>query len=262
MAINPNSVGTASSPSVASWTSKDALLYALGIGCGVDDLQFTTENSARIDQRMFPTMVVTLAEVSGVFAHIGTFDPARVVHGEQRITWHGPLPVAGSVTARSLDAATGELVFETMMSAFIRGEGGWGGDRGRAEPRCQAPDRDPDHVVPYRTSANQALIYRLSGDRNPLHSDPAFASLAGFDRPILHGLCSYGMSARALLAELCGSDPERFVSMEGRFTSPVFPGEELTVSIWRLGDGVAVFRTAAATDGRVVIDNGGCGFRP
>jgi acyl dehydratase len=105
------------------------------------------------------------------------------------------------------------------------------------------------------TRPEQALIYRLSGDRNPLHSDPSFAALAGFDRPILHGLCTYGFTGRALLRELCDADPARFRSMEGRFSSPVVPGEELTVEMWRTGDGSAVFRTLGG-DGRVVIDSG------
>ena len=103
---------------------------------------------------------------------------------------------------------------------FIRGEGGWGGDRGPSGGRNAAPERAPDHVVTYDTRADQALTYRLSGDRNPLHSDPAFAAMAGFDRPILHGLCTYGFTGRALLHTLCGGDPARFTSMEGRFSPP------------------------------------------
>jgi acyl dehydratase len=145
------------------------------------------------------------------------------------------------------------------MSAFIRGEGGWGGERGPSGPRNEAPDRDPDATITYPTRPEQALVYRLSGDRNPLHSDPSFAALAGFDRPILHGLCTYGFTGRALLHELCGSDPARFRSMEGRFSSPVMPGEELTVQVWRTGDGQAVYRTLASGD-RVVLDSGAVTF--
>jgi acyl dehydratase len=109
------------------------------------------------------------------------------------------------------------------------------------------------------TRPEQALVYRLSGDRNPLHSDPAFAQFAGFDRPILHGLCTYGFAGRALLQRLCDGDPSRFGSIEGRFSSPVFPGEELTTEIWRTGDGTAVFRVLASGD-RVVFDAGGCTY--
>jgi acyl dehydratase len=120
------------------------------------------------------------------------------------------------------------------------------------------PEREPDEVVTYQTRPDQALTYRLSGDRNPLHSDPKFAAMGGFDRPILHGLCTYGFTGRALLHALCGSDPARFKSMEGRFSSPVMPGEALTVKMWKDGDS-AVFQTSG-DDGRVVIDAGLCTF--
>jgi len=140
------------------------------------------------------------------------------------------------------------------MSAFIRGEGGWGGDRGPSGAQNVPPERGPGHTITYQTSPDQALIYRLSGDRNPLHSDPSFATAAGFDKPILHGLCSYGFTGRALLHALCGSESARFKSMEGRFSSPVIPGEALTVAIWTTGDGEAVFTTSVGD--RVVIDQG------
>ena len=275
MPINPDAVGSTSEAATSSWHSKDALLYALGVGAGVDDLAFTTENSMNVTQRALPTMVVTLADVSGVFGSIGSFNPAMLVHGEQRITLHRELPVSGSastvaeitgifdkgkgavveITARSVDPASGEPMFDTVMSAFIRGEGGWGGDRGPSGPQNVAPERDADEVVTLQTTADQALIYRLSGDRNPLHSDPGFAALAGFDRPILHGLCTYGFTGRALLGTLCDGDPAVFKHMEGRFSSPVFPGEALTVRIWRTGDGEAVYRTEGG-DGRTVLDSG------
>ena len=138
---------------------------------------------------------------------------------------------------------------------FIRGEGGWGGDRGPSGSRNTPPERAPDHSLSYRTRADQALIYRLSGDRNPLHSDPKFAEMAGFDRPILHGMCTYGFTGRALLHTLCGSDPARFRSMEGRFASPVFPGEELTIEMWVVADGECTFHTRGE-DGRVVLAGG------
>jgi len=275
MPINPDAVGSTSPAATSSWTSKDSLLYALGVGAGVDDLAFTTENSINITQRALPTMVVTIADVSGVFSEIGSFNPAMLVHGEQRITLHRELPVAGSattvgeitaiydkgkgavieVTGRASDPETGAPLFDTVMTAFIRGEGGWGGGRGPSGPQNVAPNREPDHIVLLQTSPDQALLYRLSGDRNPLHSDPSFAAFAGFDRPILHGLCTYGFAGRALLGSLCDGDPARFTHMEGRFSSPVFPGEQLTVRIWNTGDGEAVYTTSGA-DGRVVIDSG------
>jgi acyl dehydratase len=142
---------------------------------------------------------------------------------------------------------------------FCRGEGGWGGERGPSE-KLAYPDRAADHEITYATRADQALTYRLSGDRNPLHSDPSFAAMGGFDRPILHGLCTWGFTGRALLHSLCGSDPSRFRSMNSRFSKPVFPGDTLIVSIWVDGNS-AVFRTHNGA-GEVVIDQGRFEFRP
>ena len=284
MAINPDAVGTTGTPVESSWTSKDGLLYAVGVGAGQDpldrrELPFVGENSIDVAQRILPTMVVTLPDVSGAFANIGSFNPAMLVHGEERIVLHREIPVEGTVstvaeisaiwdkgkgavvevTSTSTMKGESEPLFEVVMSAFIRGEGDFGGERGPSGPRNVAPDRAADAVIALSTRPEQALIYRLSGDRNPLHSDPSFAALAGFDRPILHGLCTYGFTGRALLHELCGSDPARFRSMEGRFSSPVMPGEELTVEIWRTGDSSAVFRTLASGD-RVVLDSGAVTF--
>jgi len=139
------------------------------------------------------------------------------------------------------------------MSAFIRGEGGWGGDRGPSGPRNAPPERAPDHVVSYPTRGDQALLYRLNGDRNPLHADPWFAKMGGFDTPILHGLCTYGFTGRALLSAVCDNDTTRFKSMEGRFASPVLPGQQLDVSIW-VDDAHAFFVTKVGDT--VVLDSG------
>ena len=149
----------------------------------------------------------------------------------------------------------GQPAFKVKMGAFIRGEGGFGDSRGpELPPRVKAPEKAPDHEVTYETRADQALLYRLSGDRNPLHADPAFAALAGFPKPILHGLCTYGVTGRALLHAVCGSDPAKFKGMDARFSKPVMPGDTLTVRIWNDGDG-AIFQTVTQ-DGTVVIDNG------
>lgn len=280
MPINPDAVGTRGEPTETSWGSKDGLLYAVGVGAGQDpldpaELPFVSENSADVDQRILPTMAVTLPDVGGAFSAIGSFNPAMLVHGEERIVLHREMPVRGTIstvaevtaiydkgkgavaeiTSRCVLVESGEPLFEVVMTAFIRGEGGWGGDRGPSGSRNVVPERAPDHTIELTTRPEQALIYRLSGDRNPLHSDPSFAAMAGFDRPILHGLCTYGFTGRALLRELCGSDPARFRSMEGRFSSPVMPGESLTVEIWRTEPGAAVYRTLASGD-RLVLDAG------
>ncbi len=283
MPINPDAVGTRSQPERRRWSSKDSLIYALGVGAGAQDplaeLEFTTENSQDVSQRALPTMPVVLgAGVAGAYASIGSFNPAMLVHGEQSVALARELPVEGELEAATevvgvYDKGSGALVvtettaslvddgqplFTTRSGAFIRGEGGFGGDRGPSSTFA-APERAPDHEVAYPTRTDQALLYRLSGDRNPLHSDPKFAAMAGFDRPILHGLCTYGFTGRGLLQALCGGDPALFRSMTGRFSSPVFPGETLTVRIWVEGEGRALFQTAGG-DGRVVLDAGQVAF--
>ena len=161
------------------------------------------------------------------------------------------------MTSESTLVATGKPLLKTVMSAFIRGEGDFGGERGPSAS-FEAPSREPDHQVSYATRDDQALLYRLSGDRNPLHSDPSFAKMGGFDRPILHGLCTYGFTGRALLASLCDGDPSRFKSMYGRFSKPVLPGETLTVNMWVDGNECA-FQTKNQ-DGDVVLDCGNATF--
>jgi acyl dehydratase len=250
-------------------------LYALGVGAGLDELSFTTEKQ----QQVLPTMAVVLGARGAVpLEKIGSFNPAMLVHGEQAIELARPLPPDGTLKttgkivalydkgkgavvvseAESVDAATGELLFRTRSSAFIRGEGGFGGDRGPSGPSYELPARKADHEITYQTRPDQALLYRLSGDRNPLHSDPEFAKLAGFPRPILHGLCTYGFTGRALVHALCGGDPARFKGMEGRFSKPVYPGEALTIKMWV--DGTRCLFQTLNDAGEVVLDQGRASF--
>jgi acyl dehydratase len=279
MALDHSLVGVAGEPHERSWTSADALLYAVAVGAGLGDplreLEFTTENSAGIEQKVLPTFGVLVAR-GGAGRPLGSFDRARLVHAEQAFELHRPLPVAGTARTAStvtgiydkgsgalvvtqnvaVDAATGDPLVTSTSSAFISGEGGFGGERGPRDgsERWESPERDPDLRIEQPTRPEQALLYRLTGDRNPLHTDPKFAARGGFSVPILHGLCTYGITGRALLHALCDSDPARFGSMSGRFTRPVLPGETLIVSIWR-EDGGALFQTAKQ-DGTVVIDRG------
>ena len=279
MPINPDAVGSTSEPIEASWNSKDALLYAVGIGAGHDDLPFTTENSNDTEQLVYPTFPVVVGWGRGsAMGKIGSFNPALLVHGQQAVTLHRPIPIEGTVTLTSkiigiydkgsaavvvsetVAVMDGEPLYTNVGSSFMRGEGGWGGDRGPSGPKNVPPERPCDQKVTYVTDRDQAFVYRLSGDRNALHTDPAFAAMGGFDTPILHGLCSYGFTARALLSALCDNDPARFQHIEGRFASPVIPGDALTVRMWSTESGEAMFTTSAAPAGggdeRVVIDQG------
>tara|TARA_Y100000310_G_scaffold336846_1_gene422445 strand:- start:1954 stop:2781 length:828 start_codon:yes stop_codon:yes gene_type:complete len=269
MAIDPGAVGLAGGPVERSWTSKDCLLYAVGVGAGLEELQFATEKN----QQVLPTFAVIVGGGGSPLNQVGEFNMAMLVHGEQGIELYKPIPADGSLTStgrieaiwdkgsgavietssESRDVASGELLFKTTSSMFVRGAGGFGGERGPSTEKYVF-DREPDHQVEYATRPDQALTYRLSGDRNPLHSDPEFAKLGGFDTPILHGLCTYGFTGRALLHTLCGSNPERFKSMTGRFSRPVIPGDVLTISIWVEGSS-AKFQTH--TDkGEIVLDQG------
>jgi acyl dehydratase len=282
MALDHSLVGEPGEPHERSWTSKDALLYAVGVGAGLGDplreLQFTTENTSGVIQQVLPTFAVLISQAA-VRRNLGDFDRALLVHAEQSFELHRPLPVAGTVRTvstvtgiydkgsgalitvenQAVDAATGEPMVTARSGTFIRGEGGFGGERGSSEP-WERPERPPDHEVTLQTRQEQALIYRLSGDRNPLHADPAFAARGGFSRPILHGLCTYGVAGRVLVAELGGGDASKIKAVGARFTSPVFPGETLTTSVWRTEPGHAVFRTeAAGADGsnaRLVLEDG------
>ena len=277
MALDHGVVGVERGPWTRSWTSTDSLTYALGVGAGqldpTQELAFTTENTAGVTQQALPTYAIVIAQFGGPQSGLEGVDFTQLLHAEQSLTLHRPMPVEGSVSLTStitdiFDKGKGALVvnevtatdpddgaplFTTRSSVFIRGEGGFGGDRGPSAT-FSVPDRPADAELRFPTSVNQALVYRLSGDRNPLHTDPAFAAAGGFDRPILHGLATYGIAVRLLVNEFCNGDASRVRSISGRFTKPVWPGEELVVSAWADGETV-LFRTANG-DGYVVVDHG------
>jgi 3-hydroxyacyl-CoA dehydrogenase/3a,7a,12a-trihydroxy-5b-cholest-24-enoyl-CoA hydratase len=274
MALDLSVVGKPFAPMTFEYTDREVMLYALGIGAGTDDLEFTFEKNLKV----YPTFAVipAFSALAGL-GQVLTFNWAMLLHGEQHIELKGPIPPAGKLTTVGVvraiyDKGSGALVvvdaetkdgdgkplFVNTFGAFIRGEGGFGGDRGPGGPKNVAPQRAPDAVVEMQTRPDQALIYRLSGDRNPLHADPDFAKLAGFDRPILHGLCSFGHAGRAVLKTFCGNDPARLKSLEVRFSGAVFPGDTIVTEMWKESDtqvilqcktqrGDVVLSSAAAT---------------
>jgi acyl dehydratase len=286
--IDPGSLGATTSPRTVTWTDRDTLLYALGVGAGAEDLSLTTENSHGVDQQVLPTFAVIVAAGFDVLPRLGKVSYGRMLHGSQEIRVHRPLLPAGSLTVvseiaalqdkgegrnaivtlagRGCDPDTGDLVAETFTTLVFRGHGGFGGEPGQRAATVEIPDRAPDVRIEDGTDERLPLVYRLSGDRNPLHSDPWFAKeKAGFPRTILHGLCTYGIAGRALVRAVCDGDAARLTGVAATFTAPVFPGERLATSIWRTGDDGALFRTEAiGADGaaRTVLDAGHADLRP
>ncbi|EPX77100.1 MaoC/PaaZ C-terminal domain-containing protein [Litoreibacter arenae] len=266
-----------------SYGPRDAAQYALSIGMGQDPMdmsQLAYVGGLQDDIRVMPA-------IANVLGHPGFWlsDPAtgvdalRVVHGEQGMTVHAPIPVEATIRAKTRvtglidkgegrgallysekeihDEATGTLLATCRGTTFLRGDGGYGGASDTPKPVHQLPDTAPDHVFETQTRPEQALLYRWNADPNPLHLDPRVAEGAGFERPILHGLCTFGCAAHALLATLCDYDAGRFGAMDARFTAHVFPGETLRTEVWKDGS----FRTIVTERDKVAIGNGLFQFR-
>ncbi|MFJ8532892.1 MaoC/PaaZ C-terminal domain-containing protein [Streptomyces sp. NPDC093591] len=260
-----------------AWTSKDVQLYHLGIGAGtpatdLDELRYTLESRLHV----LPSFATVAGSGSpGVINGLSMpgieVDLARVLHGGQTLTIHRPIPAAGTATATGRIAAVYDkgkaavLVMRTDVAdadgplwtndaqIFVRGEGGWGGDRGPSA-RLEPPAGEPTRTVERPVREDQALLYRLSGDWNPLHADPEFAKVAGFERPILHGLCTYGMTLKAVVDTLLGGDVTRVRSYTTRFAGVVYPGETLRIRMWRQeGDAVRVAVSAVERDDAPVL---------
>lgn len=245
-----------------SWTASDVLLYHLGIGAGsrqgdnldAGALRYTLDDASLQVLPSFGVVAPTFHETDPPPLDLPGCDInlAQVVHGSQSISVSGPLPTSGTASVRTTltdvwdkgkaaviwqegvatSEETGAELWRVRSSIFVKGEGGWGGDRGSATP-VVVPDREPDLVSTYAVTPQQALLYRLCGDRNPLHADPDFAQGAGFPAPILHGLCSYGIVLRELTDGLLEGDAARVGGFTGRFAGVVFPGETIRVAGWR-----------------------------
>lgn len=280
MAIDTSAVGNEAEPFIRTWDSRDALLYAISVGAGQDDaareLQFTTQNTGSLHQRVIPSFVVHLVQAGlGKLLPFGEYKRSALVHAEQSFTLHRELPAEGSVRVSARiaaiadkgsgalvhiettveDTATGEHVASTRLGYFVRGEGGFGGVHGRVEQMAWVePIGEPDRIICVPTRTDQALLYRLNGDFNPLHSDPDVAAAAGFARPILHGLATYGIATRVLMKEYAGENPARVGSVDARFVAPVLPGQSLTLKAWDSQDG-AMFQLVN-DQGKPVLDKG------
>lgn len=249
------------------------MLYALGVGAGVNDLAFTTNNTMGVTQRMVPTMPVTLGVDFSVLKRAGKFDWAKLLHAEQRVEILADIPVEGEadavteitemwdkgkaalIVARTTGTSSdGNPLWRSSAGLFIKGVGGWGGERGpSAKPEVDEIPAGTAKTITYETRPEQALIYRLSGDYNPLHSDPAFAARAGMDRPILHGLCTFGFAGRAVL-EVAGGGAS-LASMSARFAGPVWPGDRLDVDLWT-PDQQTVRFAVRGREGKQVLTDG------
>jgi len=278
--IDPQQLLAAKIPEVEQrYNWRDCVLYSLGIGVGVDpmdeaDLAFLVETAPKVH----PAMANVLG-YPGFWMRDPAFglDWVKTVHGEHAVRIHRALPAEGHVRGVSRivdlvdkgkgrgaliyvereirDEDSGELLATVQQTVFCRGDGGFGG-KSEAPAVHALPERAPDTSIDVPTSPQGALIYRLSGDYNPLHSDPQAARAAGFERPILHGLATFGASCHGLMKRLCDSDPSAVRALSGRFSAPVFPGEQLRIEIWREGGGRFSYRTSVPARGVVVVNNG------
>jgi len=264
---------------VQSYSRRDTMLYALGLGLSMDpldeaQLRFTYEENLLA----LPSMAVVLASPGfWVKDPESGIDWVRVLHGEQGLEIHRPLPAEATVAATNkvteivdkgagrgalilqqrtvVDQASGEALATLYSTTFARGDGGFGGPAEGGRPVHALPERVADSFIDLPTLPQAALIYRLSGDYNPLHADPKVAAAAGFRAPILHGLCTLGVAAHAILKSQCDYDPARFKSLALRFSAPVYPGETIRTEMWREGDAVS-FRARVVERDVVVLNNG------
>jgi len=277
MGFDPDIVGRTGEVTRHEWTARDTSLYALGIGAGAatgTDLRYLVENLTGGSQRAYPMMALALGTSFADRPSFGPIDRSQFLHAGQELALHRELPPSGTVQLQAevtgvYDQGTGAIItwqtqaelitdrgpepaFTLNASGFLRGAGGFGGPRFDASSQPSVPARAPDRVLSAFTHPDQALLYRLSGDLNPLHADPAIASAGGFERPILHGLCVLGIAARTILDHLGRADLR---GLQCRFTAVVFPGERLSVHTWRDEPDVVAFQVRNERDA-VVVDRG------
>jgi len=273
MALNLDAIGKKIGPIRRDYTWKDVVLYALGVGAGFDELEYCYEERLKV----IPSF--SIASVFGFLAEVAmssNADLSGILHGAQEIIFHNPIPKDGTLITEGAithmyDKGTGkgalvvaeadtyhsngQKLFTNVFTLFARKDGGFGGDPGPSDT-VRFPDRPPDFEEPARPSPDQPLLYRLSGDVFQLHVDPDFARASGFERPIMHGLCTHGFACRAVIKHLFPGEPERMNRFAVRFSRPLYPGVPFTTRIWKLEEGRALFRTVNDETGEVVIDNG------
>lgn len=274
MALDSSALGRTTEPLTYDYDFRDVVLYALGVGATRDrDLPFLYEKHG---PKVLPTfgVVPAFACLEKVLPFVGG-DFRGVVHNKQSLRVHGTLPASGTLTSvgkvlgvydmkrfgictfgTETRDASGTLLVETESQILFRFDGNFGGARPPSEPRNKVPEGEPLFCVVEKTSLEQALLYRLSGDLNPLHADPEIAKEVGFDNPILHGLCTFGIAGRALVTHACGGDETKLRSLSGQFRRPVFPGESLIVSAWQTEGGLVVRVAAEDKPDDFVFTNG------
>ena len=281
MPIDPGTaLGATIAPYSSSWDADDVILYHLGIGAGLGKPTDAAELAYTYEQKLvvLPSFAVVPAFQGLMMAVTGqvpglAVNPVMVLHGEQDVEIHKPIPTATTVEHRSRVASlydkgkaalftietesgpAGDPLFTNRFTIFARGEGGFGGDTNSPTPGNEPPGREPDTVVESPTMSHQALIYRLSGDKNPLHADPDFAKLGGFDTPILHGLCTFGIVCKAVVDTVLGGDVNAVARYQVRFTGVVFPGETVVTSMWREGDRIILSAGTKERPEKPVLSN-------
>ncbi len=269
--ISADIVGLELEPVVQDWSSKDTILYALGVGTTPEkELDYLYEGRGPL---VLPTFGVIPALKALESGFIGAVDvnPFMILHGEQALTLHRPIPANTKVTSTgritecwdktkaaviATEVVTSDddgPICTNVITVFVRGSGDFGGDRGPSTSGIDAPpDRAPDFTYTDTTLPQQAALYRLSGDFNPLHIDPGVAQMAGFDKPFIHGLCTFGFAGRALLHTVCGGDPAKLTGFKARFADQVYPGDNIITKIWKTADGEAMVQ-AETPNGNVVL---------
>ncbi|MFP4476125.1 MAG: SDR family NAD(P)-dependent oxidoreductase [Desulfatibacillaceae bacterium] len=272
MALNMDAIGKKLGPDVKQYEWKDVVLYALGVGAGFDELEYVYEK----DLKVIPTF--SIATIFDFLSKIGIeseLDLSGLLHGEQELLFHNPIPTEGKfktsgtiknyydlgdkgalVLGESMTrGADGQKLFTSKITLFARKDGNFGGEAPPKEA-VEIPERDPDFVVADQPSEKQPLVYRLSGDVFMIHVDPEFAKMAGFEKPIMHGLCTFGFATRHCIGKLCPGEPDKVRRLKCRFSRPLYPGDPIETRIWKMEDGVAYYRVVNTKTGETVIDNG------